>query len=127
MGEDVNPITIRIAVIGVASVSLLVFGWTMRGWYEDSKDLAATAAIEKSREVMRDLANQVSKETETAIQGIRIENRTIYTQAEKEIVRDVVYRDCVLPEPGRMLVNKARSGAATGKPDGTVQQSGTPP
>lgn len=108
-------------VIAVIVAALLaVGGWTARGWYEDSKDLAAAQAIEKSREVMRDLANEVSGKTETAIQGIRVENRTIYQQASKEVVSVPVYSECLLPADGVRRANQARRGAAAGKPDDKV-------
>lgn len=114
------------AVLIVAAV-LAIGGWTARGWYEDSKDLAAAQAIEKSREVMRELANEISKTTEQAIGGIRIENRTIYNETQREVLRDVVYRECELPADGVRRANQARSGAAAGKPDHPLPPARPPP
>lgn len=101
----------------------LVFagGWQSRSWYEDSKDLASAQAIDKSREVMRELAGEVSKNTEQAIKGIRVENRNIYNEVQREVRENTVYRDCVVPDGGLQLINKARDRAAAGKPDGALR------
>jgi hypothetical protein len=112
-----NPFLLKQSAIAVVAAVVFTGGWSVRGWYEDSKDLAAAEAIEKSRELMRELANDISKNTETAIGEIRVENKTVYQQATKEVVRDVVYRDCRLTDDGLRAANQARSGAATGKPD----------
>lgn len=116
------PLGIKDIAVLVGAGLLAVGGWTARGWYEDSQDLAQAQAIEQSRELLRELAGDIATKTETAIGGIRVENRTIYTTAQKEILRETVYRDCVLPDAGRLLVNSARQGrAAAGKPDDAVR------
>lgn len=109
--------------IGIAILAAVLFGagWQVRTWYDDSRELARNQAIEESRELMRALAGDIATKTEQAIGGIRVENRTIYNEASKEIVRDVIYRDCILPDAGRLLVNQARSGAAAGKLDTTLR------
>ena len=103
----INPKYIIVAL-------LILVGWYARGWFEDSKDLAAAKAIERSREVMRELAADIGTKTEDAIKGIKIENRTIYRKATKEIIEKPIYRECVLPDDGLSAVNAARSAA--GKP-----------
>lgn len=96
-------------------------GWQVRGWYQAEKDLAVIAAEQKTRDLLADLATDVAAATETAIQGIRIENRNIYTTAQKEVVKEPVYLDCVLPATGVLRANQARAaGATTGQPDRAV-------
>lgn len=102
------PFSAKEIAVLVGAALLAAGGWTARGWYEDSKDLAAAQAIEKSREVMRDLAREISSNTETAIQGIKVENKTIYNEATKEIVEKPIYKECVVPSDGVMKINKAR-------------------
>lgn len=112
---DTKQIAIAIAVVG-----LILSGWLARGWYEGAKDADRLEAEAQTRGLMVELANKVSETTETAIQGIRIENRTIYNEVQKEILREPVYRDCVLPDAGVRAANQARRGAAAGQPDGKV-------
>jgi hypothetical protein len=102
----------------LAGAVALVFGsgWQVRAWYDGAKDAAVLAAEKKTQDKLAELAGKVATTTETAIQGIKIENRTIYTTAAKEIIREPIYRDCVLPEPGRLRANEARRGATAGEP-----------
>lgn len=117
----------KIAGVVVLALALFGSGWTVRAWFDGSKEAVRLQAEAANRELMTELANKVSSTTETAIQGIRIENRTIYNETQKEVVRDVVYRDCVLPADGVRRANQARGRAAAGKPDGALQRPGTSP
>ena len=114
------PFDTKQIAIAAAVVALFVSGWMTRGWYEGSKDADRLEAEAQTRGLMVELANKVSETTETAIQGIRIENRTIYNEVQREIQREPVYRDCVLPDAGVRAANQARRGAAAGQPDGKV-------
>lgn len=115
-----------IAVL-IAAALLAIGGWTARGWYEDSQDLAQVQAMEKSREVMRELAGEIATKTEQAIGGIRIENRHIYNEVQREVRENTVYRDCALTVDGLRHVNQARRGAAAGKPDAALPKPGAAP
>lgn len=95
-------------IIAVAAAALLFAGWTGRGWYEDSKDLAAANAVEKARDAMIEVASGISQKTEGAIKGIRIENRTIYNETSTQIVEKPIYRACVIPEDDLARINRAR-------------------
>lgn len=105
-----------------AVVTALIFGsgWQVRAWYDGAKDAAVLAAEKETQRRMTELANAVATKTEDAIQGIKIENRTIYTTAAKEIIREPIYSQCLLPDGGLRNVNAARAGAAAGKPDNRV-------
>ena len=118
---------IKAAVIGLALVFLVGTGWTARGWYEGAKDAAALEAEARHRQFMTELANQVSTNTENAIREIRVENRTITQEVQREIVEKPIYRDCVLPDAGRMRANQARRGPAAGKPDDKVSGAAAAP
>jgi len=114
-----NPVTLRLAAAGLAVVLTFGAGWQVRSWYDEAKEAAVLKAEAKTRDMMAALAAQVSIKTESAIQGIRIENRTIYNKTQKEILRDTVYRDCVVPAGGVQLINQARAAGA-GKPASAV-------
>lgn len=111
-----------IAVIAGAALA----GWTLRDWQASAEDGAQAAAELKAKEQMELLANAVSAKTESAIQNIRVENRTIYQRTQREITEKPIYHDCVLPADGVRLVNAARAGAA-GQSDGAVPESGATP
>lgn len=102
------PFTTKQIAIAVAVAGLFLSGWMVRGWYEGSKDADRLEAEAQTRGLMVELANKVSESTETAIQGIRVENRIIYNEVQKEIVKDTVYKECIIPDDGVRLVNKAR-------------------
>ena len=114
------PFSTKQIAIAVAVVAVFLTGWLVRGWYEGSKDAVRLKAEANNRDLMVELANKVSASTETAIQGIRVENRTIYNEVQREIVSSPVYRDCVVTDAGLRAVNQARRGAAAGQSDGKV-------
>lgn len=107
----------KLAAILLSAALLFGGGWQVRTWYDGAQDSARLEAEAEGRKLLATLAKEVATQTEAAIRGITITNRTIYNEVQKEIFRDTVYRDCVLPDAGRLLVNQARSGAAAGKPD----------
>jgi len=111
--------SIQAKAIAAAIVAAILFGsgWQVRSWYDGAQDAARLEAEARATSLMNVLANKVSASTETAIQGIRIENRTIYNQAQKEIVRETVYAACRVPDAGLLLVNAARASTAASKPD----------
>lgn len=121
-------ISFQVKAIAAALAMALIFGsgWQVRTWFDGAQQTARLEAEAANRKLMGELANKVSAITETAIQGIRIENRTIYNATQKEILRDTVYRDCVVPAAGILLVNKARGGSAGGKPDSSVPADANP-
>ena len=114
------PVQAKIAAAGLVAVLLFGAGWQVRSWYDEAEEAAVLKAEAKTRDMMAALAAQVSIKTESAIQGIRIENRTIYNKTQKEILRDTVYRDCVVPAGGVQLINQARGAAGAGKSAGVV-------
>ena len=92
-----------IAYAVVAAVSLAT-GWQVHAWkvgYDLSRD-------HKAQEAAAELVREVSGKTLEAIAGIRVENKTIYQQGRTEVLRETIYRDCVLPDAGRVLLESAR-------------------
>lgn len=92
-----------IAYAAVAAVSLAT-GWQVHAWkvgYDLSRD-------QKAQEAAAELVREVSGKTLEAIAGIRVENKAIYQQGRTEVLRETIYRDCVLPDAGRVLLESAR-------------------
>lgn len=109
----IQSIQFKLIAAGLIAGTLFGSGWKVRSWYDDAQQAAIMKAEKKTQDLLQTLSNEVATKTETAIQGIRIENRTIYNKTQKEILRDTVYRDCVLPPAGVQLVNQARQGTAS--------------
>lgn len=92
-----------IAYVLVAIASLAV-GWQVHAWkvaYDLERDREA-------QEAAAELVREISGKTLEQIAGIRIENKTIYQQGRTEVLRETIYRDCVLPDAGRLLLESAR-------------------
>ncbi len=92
-----------IAYAVVAALSFAV-GWQVHVWkvaYDLERDRQA-------QEAAAALVNEISGKTLEAISGIRVENKTIYQQGRTEVLRETIYRDCIVPEPGRVLLESAR-------------------
>lgn len=118
---------IKAALAGLAVIFLLGVGWTARGWQEGAKETARLEAEAGHRKLMTELANTVATKTEHAIQEIKVENRTVYVEGQKEVIREPVYRDCKLTPDGVRNANQARRGPAAGKPDNRVPGSPAAP
>lgn len=102
---------VKAVLITAGAAACVAAGWQVRDWQHDAAELASVKAQEQTRELLHELASKVSASTEAAVSNIRIENRTIYKKAVHEIERETVYRDCVLPAAGRVLINEARAAA----------------
>ena len=97
---------VQLRAIIYAALAALAFavGWQVHAWktaYDLERDREAQ---EKAAELVR----EISGKTLEQIAGIRIENKTIYQQGRTEVLRETIYRDCVLPSAGRGLLESAR-------------------
>lgn len=79
-------------------------GWNVHSW-RVAYDLEAQ---QRAEQAAAKLVHQVSKETLDAIANIRVENTTVYRTARTEVIREPIYTECVIPEPGRLLLESAR-------------------
>ena len=105
--------TVKAKAVAALLAVVLVFsaGWKLRDLQADAAEGARLAALEESRSLMRELANEVNASTEAAIGNIRVENRTIHQKAVHEVQTNTVYRDCKLPADGLRIINEARAAA----------------
>lgn len=94
----------RLIAYAVVALASLAVGWQVHAWkvaYDLEHD-------RKAQEAAAELVREVSGKTLEAIAGIRVENKTIYQQGRTEVLRETIYRDCVLPSAGRGLLESAR-------------------
>lgn len=87
---------IVVAALAVSHIYVYNHGKTVA-----ENEIAATAL--KSEQLKAELERTVSQE----IAKIQIINKTIYRNAEREIIREPVYRDCVHSSDGLRSVNDA--------------------
>lgn len=105
----INPYTI-LAAIAVA-VTLFGGGLTLGIKWEEGRQAVENQHIAEAV----DAANAASAE---AIAKIKVTNKTIQNQLEKQIETHTVYTDCRLDPIGLQLANQALAGA---KPAGGVK------
>jgi hypothetical protein len=100
-------------------------GWTVKGWQEDASKLAAVQAVDDARKAFSEDNAALAARLEGKLANLKIVNRTINTEVQREIHKEPVYlnADCAIPAGGVRLLNAARSGTAgapAGQRDGAV-------
>lgn len=111
----------KIAWIAIGMIAAASGGWLLRDLQADAEAGAAAKAEEKAAQHMRMLSDEIATRTEAAIAGIRVENRNIYNEVQREIRTNTIYADCKLPDGGLRMLNQARASAGTGKPTDPVR------
>ena len=109
-----KPVMFSIAftIVGTA-------GWVARGWFEDSKDLAAVEAQHALAAEIRKGQAEVSAQVEKRLSELRANERIIDRGVIREIQKPIYQRVCLEPDSIRLL-NLAAQGQATGESDGQV-------
>lgn len=90
----------RLVAYVLITVLSFTAGWKVCAWkvaYDLKRDLEA-------QEAAAALVREISGKTLEQIAGIRIENKTIYQQGRTEVLRETIYRDCIVPPSGRVLL-----------------------
>lgn len=95
------------ALLAVTLAASAYGGW----WLRDLQAEASAAQELRTAATLQRLADGVAVRTERAMASIRIENRNIYNEVQRETRTNTVYRSCVLPPDGLRLANEARQRA----------------
>ncbi len=112
------------ALILAIAAALAGGGWFVRGWYEDSQDLAERRGAEKAIQAAMERESGIAQLVEKRLAELQANERIIDRGVIREI-QNPVYRNVCVPEPGRVLINAAARGeavpadAAGEVPDGT--------
>lgn len=106
------------AVIAIAVATIGTGGWMARGWFEDSKDLAAMEAQQALAAKIREDIGGISTQVEERLGELRANERIIDRGVIREIQKPIYKRVCFEPELVRLL-NDAQRGD-TSQPDGEV-------
>ncbi len=103
-------ITPKVAGVLIGVAAIFAAGWQTSEWRRDSIEHHAAQLAEQHRAETQAALDTVAQRTAEAISAIRIEYRTIHNTAVKEVIRDPIYVDCVVPADGSRLLNEARGG-----------------
>ncbi|WP_165856745.1 hypothetical protein [Marinobacter sp. JSM 1782161] len=108
---------IKLAIIAVVVAAIGYAGWMARGWFEDSKDLAAMEAQQALVAEVREGQRQISAEVEKRLANLKANERIIDRGVIREIQKPIYQRVCFEPELVRLL-NSAARGEAPREPAG---------
>jgi len=107
-----KPVMFSIAftIVGTA-------GWVARGWFEDSKDLAAVEAQHALAAEIRKGQAEVSAQVEKRLSELRANERIIDRGVIRGIEKPVYRNVCVPPDSDAFrLLRELANGEAPGKP-----------
>lgn len=107
--------TLKVKALITVAVIAAVFGagWTTKGWFEDSKDLAAVEAQQALAALIRQDLGQISTTVEDHLQGLKANERIIDRGIIREIQQPVYRNVCVPPDSDAFrLLNSIANGAA---------------
>lgn len=108
------------ALIAAVVAAIGTGGWLARGWFEDSKDLAAVEAQQALAAEIREGQAEISKQVEQRLSELRANERIIDRGVIREIQKPIYQRVCFEPELVRLL-NDAQRGD-TSQPAGEVSR-----
>ncbi len=110
-----------LVALGAVIVAALLFAM---GWQSGADHATATQAAQEA--LIRSTAAEVEARTAKRISAIRVTNQTIQGQLREVVRESTVYRDCLLDEPARRLLDAARAGTALQQPgDRSVPAAGS--
>lgn len=109
------------AIIAAVVAAIGTGGWLARGWFEDSKDLAAVEAQHALAAEIRKGQAEVSAQVEKRLSELRANERVIDRGIIREIQKPVFHNVCIPADSESFrLLNLAAQGQSTGEPDGQV-------
>lgn len=111
---DIIPVQYRIylQIIIVLAVALFSFAGGVR-WQQTRDDKKELQEIKQSIiDTNKTIENlqAISKSTQDSLSVMQPKYVTINNKVEREVKTNVVYRDCILPDSGRLLRNAAATG-----------------
>lgn len=105
-------------IIGVA----LAVGWTVRGWKEDSENLAVERAADAIVQKANANESAIAKKVEDRLAGLTANQTVIDRGIIREVQKPIYQRVCLEPDAIRLLNAAARGEdpTATAEPAGKV-------
>lgn len=103
----IKYIAVVIALFAIAS-SIFISGMRYESYKTDSRVNAQVIAITQQKD---EFAKTLQNHTADTLQRINIlweTNSEIYGKVEREIIREKIYEECIVPEAGKDLIRAAR-------------------
>lgn len=91
-----------------AAGALFAAGYQWRDMVEDGRRLDAEIERQKAQAQINKIVDAIAKQNQRDIGKIRVENKTIYNETKREVLRDVVYKECIITDDGLRLINQSR-------------------
>jgi hypothetical protein len=85
------------------------------------------ATDQREREIARMAADTAAAAAASAISTIKVQNRTVYSEVQREITERPVYRDCLHTEEQLRRINDALTGVQSQRPDGSTPAPASSP
>ena len=101
-------ILIWLGIAAAISIGSFTAGWSVNDWRVEAQRKASIEAAYKERDDAQARANEIALRFETKLSKLRIVNRTINNEVRHETEK-LVYRDCLVPAGGVLLVNRSVS------------------
>lgn len=106
---------IRELIVLSAAIVLVSGGWFVRGWYEDSKDLAAEKAVKEATEEFRQSEQRIAKTLETKLEEVRTNERVIEKWRTEIVDRPIYHVECI-DDDGLSIINGIAPSDRAGEP-----------
>lgn len=126
-----NPwvlIALAVAMLGASGG-----GWYARTVYDKAQEREQLAQTIETMQVDAKKSREISEGVQFALSNLKVVNRTIKNEVQREIIEKEVYRDrnCSLPDSGRLRLDAAidaanRAGRLDASVSGVAQASGQP-
>ena len=103
-----------LGVIGIAFASMM-FGMQIEEWRNTEKEFKKTKALESEKKILQDKVNDLS--ARSAKQNA--EKQSLKTKLNEALSNErikVIYRECVVPDSGVQLYNRAAQGLTATSP-----------
>lgn len=116
----VAQVKAALAALAVGLLLGLAGGWVVAGWKHGAERADAEKALREQIEEEQERGNKIASGWAAALEYIRGQQRETVRTVTREIEKPV-YRDCVVPDTGRLLLDGAIDQAnAAGKPRAAV-------
>lgn len=114
--------TLRIAAYFIVAAIGLAVGWTVKGWEQDSVNLAVAQAAKKIADDAAARDSSIAKTVEDRLATLTANKTVIDRGIIREVQKPIYQRVCLEPDAIRLLNAAARGEAPddSGKPAGEV-------
>lgn len=93
----------RISTVALVII-LVAGGWFVRGWYEDSKDLAAAEAVDRATKAFRESEKNIAATLEQGLAEVQTNERVIEKWRTQIVDRPVYQLECI-DDDGLRIIN----------------------